>query len=639
MKASIDARSGELMTIPLCLLVPSEWKNARRTGGENVDDLKASIEAQGLLQNLIVCPAKRRKGRTQRYEVVGGGRRLRALNALMGEGRVSRDEPILCRVKPDREAAEASLAENLHREPMHPADEFEAFWRLVQDGRSVEEVAQRFGTSPITVRRRLKLADVNPDLLVLYRQDGITLEQLMALALSDNQDEQLRAWNALPEWQRSPHAIRSLFVSDEVNASTDALAKFVGIEAYEAAGGSVRRDLFSEEGQGYMRDPMLLLQLANARLEAAAEPVRAEGWGWVEIVQRASSVEAFRFGRARKSERKPSRSEASRIKALNKRLAELEAQIEAASEQDDPDEEGERLQEQADEVQGQLQAMHDELSTFDADAKAAAGAIVCVGRNGALEILRGLVRPEERACAVGKGKSAGKAQGDEGKNAEPRAKPAHSAALMLELTAHRTLAARAVMLDRPDVALTALLHCLVQRLTRDTCGATSSAVRLIANAPDAGLLSRAGSTLAEARAAAVVDSARERWGERIPGDPDRLLPWLAGLADAERMELLALCVAVNLNDVHDDEKAGPLDPLCAMLGLDMADWWEAKEGTYFQRVTKDQISQAISEAVGSDAAARYKGVSKTELARVAERDLSGKRWVPAPLRARAAIAA
>lgn len=639
MKASIDARSGELVTIPLCLLVPSEWKNARRTGGENVDDLKASIEAQGLLQNLIVCPAKTRRGRTQRYEVVGGGRRLRALNALMGEGRVSRDEPILCRVKPDREAAEASLAENIHREPMHPADEFEAFWRLVQDGRTVEEVAQRFGTSPITVRRRLKLADVHPDLLVLYRQDGINMEQLMALALSDDQEEQLRAWNALPEWQRSAHALRMMFVSDEVNASTDALAKFIGVEAYEEAGGSVRRDLFSEQGQGYMRDPMLLLQLVNARLDAAAEPVREEGWAWVEVVQRASSVEVFRFGRARKSERKPTRGEASRIKALNRRLAELDAQIEAASEEDDADEEGERLQEQADEVQGQLRALHDELSTFDADAKAGAGAIVCVGRDGSLEILRGLIRPEDRPGAAGKGKSGGKVQDTGGGAAEPRAKPAHSAALMLELTAHRTLAARAVMLDRPDVALTALLHCLVQRLMRDAFRVPSSAVRLIANAPEAGLLPKAGSTLAEARAASVIDSARDRWGERIPGDPDKLLPWLASLAEGERMELLALCVAVNLNDVHDDEKAGPLDPLCAMLGLDMADWWEAKESTYFQRVTKDQISQAIAEAAGPDTAARYKGVSKTELARVAERDLTGRRWVPAPLRTSTAVAA
>lgn len=117
---------------------------------------------------------------------------------------------------------------------MHPADEFETFWRLGQDGRSVEEVAQCFGTSPITVRRRLRLADVHPDLLVLYRQDGITMEQLMALALSDDQDEQLRAWNALPEWQCSAHALRAMLVSDEVNAFTDALAKFIGIDAYEA---------------------------------------------------------------------------------------------------------------------------------------------------------------------------------------------------------------------------------------------------------------------------------------------------------------------------------------------------------------------------------------------------------------------
>jgi len=54
---SIDARSGELMLISLSLLVPSEKRNARRTGGTSVADLKASIYAQGLLQNLIVCPA------------------------------------------------------------------------------------------------------------------------------------------------------------------------------------------------------------------------------------------------------------------------------------------------------------------------------------------------------------------------------------------------------------------------------------------------------------------------------------------------------------------------------------------------------------------------------------------------------
>src|SRR5690242_669106 len=113
MQSTIESRSGELMSIPLSRLVPSKY-NARRTGGTNVDDLKASIKAQGVLQNLVVCPAQDRKGRsTGDYEVVGGRRRLRALLALAKEGNITAEEEIVCRVKPTREAAEASLAENV----------------------------------------------------------------------------------------------------------------------------------------------------------------------------------------------------------------------------------------------------------------------------------------------------------------------------------------------------------------------------------------------------------------------------------------------------------------------------------------------------------------------------------------------
>lgn len=147
MQGTIETRSGELMRIPLSRLVPSKH-NARRTGGTNVDDLKASIRAQGVLQNLVVCPAQDRKGKeTGDYEVVGGRRRLRALLALAKEGDIGTDDEIVCWVKPTREAAEASLTENVAREAMHPADEFEAFKRLVDEGRSIEDVATRFGTS------------------------------------------------------------------------------------------------------------------------------------------------------------------------------------------------------------------------------------------------------------------------------------------------------------------------------------------------------------------------------------------------------------------------------------------------------------------------------------------------------------
>jgi len=167
---------------------------------------------------------------------------------------------------------------------------------------------------------------------------------------------------------------------------------------------------------------------------------------------------------------------------------------------------------------------------------------------------------------------------------------------------------------------------------RDSFAHEPTAVRLVTNAPDAGLFGKPGSTLADTRAARVLAGARERWGDLIPGDADTLLPWVAGLADADRVELFALCVALSLNDVHDDERPGALDPLCDMMGLDMADWWTAGQDTYFSRVSKQVILQAIAEGAGEDVAARYKGVSKSELARVAERDLAVHRWLPAPLR-------
>jgi ParB family chromosome partitioning protein len=327
MESTIESRSGELLSVPLSRLVASAY-NVRKTGGTDVEDLKASIK-QGVLQNLIVCPAHDRKGRpTGDYEVVGGQRRLKALQALAKDSEISEEEEILCRVKPTREAAEASLAENVARVAMHPADEFEAFKRLVDEGKSVEDVALRFGTSALTVRRRLKLAGLHPKLIALYRQDGITLEQLMALAVSDDQGEQLSVWESVPEWQSDAATLRRMLVEQEIDVARDPLAKLVGLAAYEAAGGAVRRDLFDEEGAGYLQDEALLQRLASEKLEAAAEAVRAEGWSWVEVAPRLGASELFRFDRCRKTRRPMTKLEAKRHGTLDKRVADLDARLE-----------------------------------------------------------------------------------------------------------------------------------------------------------------------------------------------------------------------------------------------------------------------------------------------------------------------
>jgi len=159
--------------ISLAKLIPSP-ANARRTGaGLGIEALAASIQAHGLLQSLVVRPALDGQGQaTGKYEVAAGGRRLTALKLLAKRKRIGKGAAIPCCVLDGDgvDGAEASLAENVVRLDMHPADQFEAFARLHQDGAGlgIEEVAARFGVSAQTVRQRLRLAVVSPALVQAY---------------------------------------------------------------------------------------------------------------------------------------------------------------------------------------------------------------------------------------------------------------------------------------------------------------------------------------------------------------------------------------------------------------------------------------------------------------------------------------
>ena len=110
--------------IPLNKLIPSP-ANARKIGtGIAIEELAASIAAHELLQNLQVRPARAKPGK---FEVTVGGRRLAALRLLVKEKKLAKDADIPCNLRDDNDAGETSLAENIMREPMHPADQFDAF--------------------------------------------------------------------------------------------------------------------------------------------------------------------------------------------------------------------------------------------------------------------------------------------------------------------------------------------------------------------------------------------------------------------------------------------------------------------------------------------------------------------------------
>jgi ParB family chromosome partitioning protein len=219
------------------------------------------------------------------YGVVAGGRRLAALQLLAQRNELPESlaaDGIPCRLITDDDVAlEASTAENTLREAMHPADQFDAFHAMIQTGKPIADVAAHFGVEPIVVKQRLKLANVNPQLVQIYREDGMSLEQLQALALTDNHEAQRQAWfTAQHDYERSPRDLRERITQREIeSASTRSpLRRPRGVRSRRRP---VRRDLFTPAarlaaGQGAAR------RLALDKLEVLAQAERDAGWSWAE---------------------------------------------------------------------------------------------------------------------------------------------------------------------------------------------------------------------------------------------------------------------------------------------------------------------------------------------------------------------
>src|SRR6266852_2152936 len=283
-KSVETVENGTEVFIPLNKLKKSP-KNARKTPHSEaaIEAYAASIAAKGILQNLVVEPELDGEGApTGCYFVtIGEGRRLaQLLRAKRKE--IKKTEPIRCIVDTANDPHEISLDENVTRENMHPADQFEAFKKLAEErGFGAEEIAARFGVTPHVVRQRLRLAAVSPKLMQIYRDGGLTLEQLMAFAITEGHGRQEAVYERL-SYNRDASTIRRLLTETHV-AATDRRAVFVGVEAYTEAGGTILRDLFTEDRGGYFEDVALLDLLVTAKLGREADAVReTEGWRWTE---------------------------------------------------------------------------------------------------------------------------------------------------------------------------------------------------------------------------------------------------------------------------------------------------------------------------------------------------------------------
>jgi ParB family chromosome partitioning protein len=599
--------------IPLNRL--AAWQgNVRRTNADSgLEELAASIAAHGLLQSLVV-----RRDRKDRYAVIAGRRRLLALKSLAEAGTIAKDFSIPCHViGGDANATEISLVENAVREQMHPADEFDAFLALTGDGMRPADIAARFGVTEAVVQQRLRLARVSPVIIEAYRRGKLSLAHVMAFAVSDDHAAQERVREELSDWQQEdPDTIRAALTEDEITAS-DRRVKFVTLKAYEKSGGSLRRDLFAQDESGvFIQDVVLLESLVAKKLEKTAAALRREGWKWVEIRP------SFDYAEWSKCDRRfpqpvplPPEIQAE-LDALNEEYERLnQAEWDDESGADNP-----RL----DEVSARIDEIEDRESVFAPGIMAIAGVIVCVGHGGKPDIHCGYVRPEDRP------KKASIIIDDDGSVTEtPVASgDALPASLVESLTRHRTAAITAELMERPDIALAALVHGFAAQLflreaSRDNCLDVS--------------VSRALGSVEGSTASDAVQARFERWGSTIPGAARDLWAWCLAQDRDVLLDLLAFCVACSVDAVRRksdqpaDDRFAQADLLAQSLDLDMVKWFTPTAENYFGKITKDGILAALAGIKGAVAPAWAKA-KKSELAVIAEREVAGTGWLPEILR-------
>ena len=414
--------------------------NPRQTVPEGeIVELAKSIWTAGLIQSLAGLADD--KGGA---EIVAGGRRLRALQHLaekhpnLASIRPELANPLVM-IAPDVETAQTwATAENISRKDLSPADEIRAYGAMDKAGAPVSGIARAFAVTEAHVYKRLKLASLPEQVIDALAAKEINLGDAAAFTICDDTDLILEVLEQARKGYLSEYQIKTMLKPDSVSA-TDRRAKYVGLDVYKEAGGRVSSDLFAEKT--LLDDEVILDQCFADKLAVAARTMRQEqGWKWAEIINDSH------FGGYNIDQMKCARIYAE-LGELTEEQAERYDELAELAEGDVLDAAGEA------ELQG-LQTIVD--GVYSDIQKDCAGIILYVSNSGELNVIEGLVKPEDKSAAVEAGVLAASKHKTSDGAADATSKPRMSQALQDDLARVVTGARQHAAVNDPDLILALL---------------------------------------------------------------------------------------------------------------------------------------------------------------------------------------
>ena len=606
--------------------------NARKTyNAASIANLAATLFAVGQIHNVVVVLAS-----DGTYELVAGGRRYRAWALLIEQGKIDAATfPIRAVLITAEQASSVSLIENEEREEMNAVDRSAAYARLVNEGWTIDKIADAMGVRPLDVERRLIVDGMSPVLKEKFRAGDISLVQMLALHAAPDHAAQERVWDgARSEALRNPNQLKRAALGVAIDATQDVRVAFIGgVSAYQNAGGHVRRDLLADADAGFIEDIQLLDTLVDSKLASYKATVEAEGWAWVSLKSDFDDTELLRLGSIKGKETPERQAIQNKIDPIEGRLARIDKLLSWPNEPSGEDEA--KLVEESEQLQARLAVLEEQMmglsQEYPADQKSLAGAVIAM-EDGVVVIHRGRVRQEHRA-AIDKLAKAEVRGGRESK-AAGRKPEAMSESLKSELANLRNLA-------------------IVSELARHvTCAKALLAVRVVldyrAQSSQPRWQSKLPTSLRDESYMALpvnqgdwcVTSIKTQIGYlamsvlgKLPKNHAELWDAIVALPAADVDAIIALGVGLSFKSGGMDVPANSVEAkILTAIDFDMSQHFVASAENYTKRVPKGMVIAALKEAGKASDKAALEQLKSSELATVAAERLAGTRWVPALIR-------